>query len=77
MEKHSDKDTAHRGVRKSVTLLLLGDDESAVVHPMYLHATKSGFVHGIAISKDRHATHFAIPLNEFHKTQLNVVKGNV
>lgn len=72
--ENTTKTTANRGTRKTVTLLLMGD-ESAVIHPLYLHVSKGGYVRGVAIDKNRNAQNFALSIPEFHKTQLNVVKG--
>lgn len=74
MEHNTAKNAANRGTRKTITLLVMGD-ESAVIHPLYLHVSKTGYVSGIAIDKTCNARRFSVPLGEFHKTQLNVVKG--
>ena len=72
--ENTTKSNANRGVRKPVTLLVMGD-ESAIIHPLYLHINKAGFMHGIAIDRSHTATHFVLSMSEFHKTTLNVVKG--
>jgi len=72
--ENTAKNNTNRGVRKPVTLIVLGD-ESAVIHPLYLHITKAGFMHGIAIDKSSGAKHFVLSMRDFSKTTFNMVKG--
>ena len=72
--ENTTRSNTNRGVRKPITLLVMGD-ESAIIHPLYLHVNKAGFMHGIAIDSNHDATHFVLSMSEFNKTTLNVVKG--
>ncbi len=75
--EQTGKQSANRGVRgKAVTVLVL-DEGQAVVHPTYLHITKSGYLRGFSIDCNRDVNLFAMSLSEFQKTQLSVVKDFV
>ena len=67
--KNSDK----RGVRKPVALLIMGD-ESAIIHPMFLHINKAGYMRGLAIDPNFNAKTFVLSKRDFQKTTIHMVK---
>lgn len=70
---NSTQKTATGGKRKAVTLLVLGDN-STYLHPLFLHA-RAGHIVGFAVPDCAPPIRFRIPISEFHKTQINVVKA--
>jgi len=67
---------ANRGTRKKVALLVKGDQRT-IIHPYFLHVSKSGYLRGFLVTENRDTHRFTLSLADLQKEGLCVVKGYV